>query len=134
MTLNNKPRLQPVVVEEEPRGNTTMMTGSQMVGDGDEDSEGIENVREEMFTYSQDLVRDLDRKLTKLISAEVDRVLGVLGKYREVVEKRLGDLHTFLDELKDENDRLGERLKSQQGELLTYNKNVGNMFKRVRGD
>lgn len=134
MTLNSKPRLQPVVAEEDPRGNTTMMTGSQMVGDGDEDSEGIENVREEMFTYSQDLVRDLDRKLTKLISAEVDRVLGVLGKYREVVEKRLGDLHTFLDELKDENDRLGERLKSQQGELLTYNKNVGNMFKRVRGD
>lgn len=95
-----------------PRGNTTMMTGSQMVGDGDEDSEGIENVREEMFTYSQDLVKDLERKMTKHVSQEVDRVLGVLGKYREVVEKRMGDLHTFLDELKDEIDRLGERLKS----------------------
>jgi len=89
-----------------------MMTGSQMVGDGDEDSEGIENVREEMFTYSQDLVKDLERKMTKHVSQEVDRVLGVLGKYRDVVEKRMGDLHTFLDELKDEMDRMGERLKS----------------------
>lgn len=52
VTLGVKAR--PAFAEDEvaPRGNTTMMTGSQMVGDGDEDSEGIENVREEMFAYS----------------------------------------------------------------------------------
>ena len=68
--------------------DTTNMTGSNLAGDNDEDSEGIENVREEMLSFSQDLVKDLEKRMTKHVSQEIDRVLNILSKYREVVEKR----------------------------------------------
>ena len=78
------------------------MTGADM----DEDSEGLEVVKEEMFSYSLDLVKELEKKVMKHIASEVEKVLVLLQKNRDALEKRQGDQHTFMDEVKDELDHL----------------------------
>lgn len=68
------------------------------------------------------------------VAGEVDRIMDTHGKFREQVEKRLGDQHSFLSEVKDELDRLSERQKAQNAEMLSYNKGLTTSLKRMRGD
>ena len=64
-----------------------------------------------MKRYSQELVNQLDRKIARHIQIETERLSQVHERFVEVAEKRFGDEHTFLSEVKDELDRLGEKVK-----------------------
>lgn len=39
-----------------------------------------------------------------------------------------------MNELKDEQDRVGDRVKANQTEVLNYNKNLATSLKKIRGD
>jgi hypothetical protein len=72
--------------------------------------------------------------MMKHVGQEADRILDIHSKFREFVEKRMGDQHSFLSEVKDELDHLNERVKSNHSELLSYNKGLSTSLKRMRGD
>ena len=117
------------------RGNTTL-SGSrhEAAVDLEEDSDGVEVLKEQMVAYSQELVRELERRLTGRIAEVAERQMVTHERYKEVTDKRLGDTHFFLSEVKDELDRLGERVKVNQSEALGYHKNLATTLKKMRGD
>jgi hypothetical protein len=91
-------------------------------------------LKEQMYAYSNDLVSSLERKLMKHIGSETDRLLSIHTLFREQLDKRLGDEHAFLSEVKDELDRLGERVRGNHGEVLGLQKGLASAVKRMRGD
>lgn len=48
----------------------------------------------------------------KHIGSEIDRVSSIHDKFSEITNKRIDDEHSFLSEVKDELDRLSERVKN----------------------
>lgn len=112
----------------------TLNSAADGGGDFDEDSEGMEVLKEQMFAYSQELVSDLEARLLKHVGQETERVLDIHTRFRDSVEKRMGDQHSFLSEVKDELDRLSDRQKASHSELLSYNKGLSTSLKRMRGD
>jgi hypothetical protein len=70
----------------------------------------------------------------KHIGCESDRILTIHDKFRESVEKRIGDLHTFLSEVKDEGDRLSERVRGNYTEAVSFHKGLGTSLKRLRSE
>ncbi len=102
--------------------------------DFDDDSEGAELMKEQMLVQAQSMVNDLEVKLIERIKNEIGIVNNGHEKFRTYIEKRVGEQHSYTNELKDEMDRISDRLKANQTEVLNYNKNMANSLKKIRGD
>lgn len=102
--------------------------------DFDDDSEGVELMKEQMLVQAQSMVNDLEVKLIERIKNEIGIVNNGHEKFRTYIEKRVGEQHSYTNELKDEMDRISDRLKANQTEVLNYNKNMANSLKKIRGD
>ena len=102
--------------------------------DFDDDSEGVELMKEQMMGQAQQMVNELEAKLIERIKTEVAGVHSEHDKFRTYIEKRVGEQHSYTNELKDEMDRIADRLKANQTEVLNYNKNMAASLKKIRGD
>jgi hypothetical protein len=103
-------------------------------GGDDEDSDGVEFMREQMLLQAQKMVADLDAKLTSRIEQELANIRQNHEHFVEVIEMKLGDQHAYSNAIKDELDRLAERMRQNHGELLNYNKNIAVSLKKVRSE
>ena len=102
--------------------------------DFDDDSEGVELMKEQMMGQAQHMVDELEAKLIERIKSEITGVHAEHDKFRTYIEKRVGEQHSYTNELKDELDRFSDRLKANQTEVLNYNKNMAQSLKKIRGD
>ena len=80
--------------------------------DFDDDSEGVELMKEQMMGQAQQMVNELEAKLIERIKTEVAGVHSEHDKFRTYIEKRVGEQHSYTNELKDEMDRIADRLKA----------------------
>lgn len=80
--------------------------------DFDDDSEGVELMKEQMMGQAQQMVNELEAKLIERIKTEIMGVHSEHDKFRTYIEKRVGEQHSYTNELKDEMDRIADRLKA----------------------
>jgi hypothetical protein len=87
-----------------------------------------------MIGQAQQMVNELEAKLIERIKTEITGVHSEHDKFRTYIEKRVGEQHSYANEIKDEMDRISDRLKANQTEVLNYNKNMAASLKKIRGD
>jgi hypothetical protein len=59
--------------------------------DFDDDSEGVELMKEQMMGQTQQMVNELEAKIIDRIKTEVTEVLAQHDKFRTYIEKRVGE-------------------------------------------
>jgi hypothetical protein len=55
----------------------TSQGGTEGGGDIDEDSEGMEFMKEQMYAHAEEIVREAERKLQAKIHLEFERVMSI---------------------------------------------------------
>ena len=91
-------------------------------------------MKEQLIVQAQSMVSDMEQKLIERIKSEISKVNATHEAFRSYIEMRVGENHSYTNELKDEMDRVGERLKASQTEVLNYNKNMAASLKKIRAD
>jgi alpha-acetolactate decarboxylase len=91
-------------------------------------------MKEQLIVQAQSMVSDMEQKLIERIKSEISQVNASHEAFRSYIEMRVGENHSYTNELKDEMDRVGERLKASQTEVLNYNKNMAASLKKIRAD
>jgi hypothetical protein len=80
------------------------------------------------------MVQDLDNKFTARIEKEIARIKETHDEFVEEMLQRVGEQHRYSNAIKDEVDRLAEKVRSNQSEVLSYNKSLAGSLKKLRGD
>mmetsp|Transcript_11724 Transcript_11724/g.11643 ORF Transcript_11724/g.11643 Transcript_11724/m.11643 type:complete len:107 (+) Transcript_11724:1034-1354(+) len=85
---------------------------------GDEDSEALEDLREQIQQYSNDLVDSLDKKLSAWIRDDVEKIHHKIEFQEGKCKSHYDELLACQSILKDEQDCLTKKLTVINGETL----------------
>ena len=80
------------------------------------------------------MVNQLEERMSERVKQGLAGMADIVEKSSVHLQKRIGEQHTYSSELKDEMDRIADRLKANQTEVLNYNKNLATSLKKIRGD
>ena len=83
---------------------------------------------------SQREIEAAEGRMIQAIHREQEKARREAEENRENVEKRVRDIQVYLNEVKEEQDRQGERIKISSSEMFQFQAGIIGNFKKLRGD
>ena len=91
-------------------------------------------MRDRIMEQSQNSILEAEAKMMQRVTREQDRVTEMFNEFSSKLSKRLDDIQVFENALKDEQDRIEDRLKQSANELFSFQTMMIGTFKKVQGD
>lgn len=130
--------------DEEPTSHTKKDAGSSTkkskgVKEAEEESiqqriNKMHEIRDRIMEQSQTSILEAEAKMMQRVMREQDRVTEMFNEFTSKLSKRLDEMQGFENALKDEQDRIEDRIKQSANELFAFQSMMVGTFKKVQGD
>ncbi|CDW79604.1 UNKNOWN [Stylonychia lemnae] len=106
----------------------------QSIKQDDEDSENIDDLREQLHNATNQLIQDAFKIQSANIAKEFERIQADQKVFFDRVISRVDDLQSLQNDMKDELDRQNTRLQQNQSDMLQYNKAIMTQLRKIKSE